>query len=85
MGLSDYYIDGHKLDLNKSISYYLDLNPEIKKEVFSRFPAIKLLKNVKLKNLAKMHPHQDEIQKDIDEIVNRVKAHGYTIRIMENE
>lgn len=85
MGISDYYIDGHKLDLDKTVSYYLDLNPEIKKEVLERFPIIKLFKNAKLKNLEKMHPHQDEIQKDIDEIVNRVKAHGYTIKIMEKE
>ena len=81
--MKDYYLEGRKLDLEKTVGYYLDLNPELKPKVFKHLPMLKMAENMKLKTLAMMAPDKDSIQQELDEYAKLVKEKGYTINLGE--
>lgn len=80
--MKDYYLDGRKLDLDKTVGYYLDLNPEIRPKVYKHLPMIKMVENMKLKTLVKFAPDKDKIQEELNKYEKLVKAKGYTINLV---
>lgn len=79
--MKDYYLDGRKLDLDKTVGYYLDLNPEVKPKVLKHLPMLKMAENMKLKTLVKFAPDEDKIQEELDKYAQMVKDKGYIINL----